>query len=35
MEFDLIPQGTRLQENGHGEAVDIRASATRTFFPPC
>ena len=32
MEFDLIPQGTRLQENGHSEAVDIRASATRTFF---
>jgi hypothetical protein len=32
MEFDLIPQGTLLQENGHGEAVDIRASSTRTFF---
>ena len=32
MEFDLIPQGTRLQENGHGEAVEIRGSATRTFF---
>ena len=32
MEFDLIPQGTRLQENGHGEAADIRGSATRTFF---
>ena len=32
MEFDLIPQGTRIQENGHGEAVDIRATATRTFF---
>jgi hypothetical protein len=32
MEFDLIPQGTRLQENGHGEATDIRGSATRTFF---
>ncbi|HXC33732.1 MAG TPA: hypothetical protein VNZ56_14725 [Verrucomicrobiae bacterium] len=32
MEFDLIPQGTLLQENGHGEAADIRASATRTFF---
>ena len=32
MEFDLIPQGTLLQENGHGETVDIRASATRTFF---
>ena len=26
MEFDLIPQGTLLQENGHGEAVDIRSS---------
>lgn len=32
MEFDLIPQGTLFQENGHGEAVDIRPSATRTFF---
>jgi hypothetical protein len=32
MEFDLIPPGTLLQEKGHGEAVDIRASATRTFY---
>ena len=32
MEFDLIPQGTLLQETAHGAAVDIRASATRTFF---
>ena len=32
MEFDLIPPGTLLQENGHGEAVDIRASSTRTFY---
>ncbi|HSZ19130.1 MAG TPA: hypothetical protein VK770_05025 [Candidatus Acidoferrum sp.] len=32
MEFDLIPPGTLLQENGHGETVDVRASATRTFF---
>jgi hypothetical protein len=32
MEFDLIPQGTLLQENGHGEAVDIHASSTRTFY---
>jgi hypothetical protein len=32
MEFDLIPQGTRVHENGRGEAVDIRAAATRTFF---
>jgi hypothetical protein len=32
LEFDLIPQGTLLQENGHGEAADIRASSTRTFF---
>jgi hypothetical protein len=31
-EFDLIPPGTLLQENGHGEAVDIRSSSTRTFF---
>jgi hypothetical protein len=32
MEFDLIPQGTLLQENGEGAAMDIRASSTRTFF---
>ena len=32
MELDLIPQGTLLQENGHGEAFDIRESSTRTFF---
>lgn len=32
MEFDLIPQGTLLQEKGHGGAVDISASATRTFY---
>ena len=32
MEFDLIPPGTRVEENGHGESVDIRASSTRTFF---
>jgi hypothetical protein len=32
MEFDLIPQGTLLQENSHGAAVDIRESATRTFY---
>ena len=32
MEFDLIPPGTLLQENGHGEAVDIRGSGTRTFY---
>jgi hypothetical protein len=32
MEFDLIPPGTLLQENGHGENVDIRSSATRTFY---
>jgi hypothetical protein len=32
MEFDLIPPGTLLQENGHGKTVDVRASATRTFF---
>lgn len=32
MEFDLIPQATLVRENGYGEAVDIRASATRTFF---
>jgi len=32
LEFDLIPPSTRVHENGHGEAVDIRASQTRTFF---
>lgn len=32
MEFDLIPLGTTVRENGHGEKVDIRASTTRTFF---
>jgi hypothetical protein len=32
MEFDLIPQATRVEENGHGETVDVRASSTRTFF---
>jgi hypothetical protein len=32
MEFDLIPQGTLVQENGHGEVADIRSSATRTFY---
>jgi hypothetical protein len=32
MEFDLIPQGTLVKENGYGAAVDIRASRTRTFF---
>ena len=31
-EFDLIPAGTLVQENSHGQAVDIRASTTRTFF---
>jgi len=32
MEFDLIPQGTLVQESGHGAAVEIRSCATRTFF---
>lgn len=32
MEFDLIPQGTTVRETGHGEAVDVRSSSTRTFF---
>jgi hypothetical protein len=32
MEFDLIPQGTLLTEKGHSEVVDIRLSATRTFY---
>ena len=32
MEFDLVPQGTLLQENGNGATVDIRESTTRTFY---
>jgi len=32
MEIALIPQGTRVEENGYGPAVDIRASQSRTFF---
>jgi hypothetical protein len=32
MEFDLIPFGTRLEENGEGEKIDISATSTRTFF---
>lgn len=32
MEFDLIPPGTQLTENGHGSTADIGASQTRTFY---
>ncbi len=32
MEFDLIPQATLVRENGHGDAVDVRTSPTRTFY---
>jgi hypothetical protein len=32
MEFDLIPTGTLVEDNGEGAPVDISASATRTFF---
>lgn len=32
MEFDLIPQGTKLTSTGEGEAVDISPSGTRTFL---
>jgi hypothetical protein len=32
MEFDLIALNTLVEESGNGEAVDITASATRTFF---
>ena len=32
LEFDLIVLNTRLESNGHGAAVDIRQSATRTFY---
>jgi hypothetical protein len=32
MEFDLIPPVTLVKQNGFGEAVNVRASQTRTFF---
>jgi hypothetical protein len=32
MEFNLIALDTVVEENGAGEAVDMSASATRTFF---
>lgn len=32
MEFNLIPLDTKVEENGHGETVDVSASSTRTFF---
>lgn len=32
MEFDLIPMDTLLEENGHGETVDVSSGATRTFL---
>src|SRR5579864_3000496 len=32
MEFDLIPQATLVEANGNSETVDVRTSATRTFF---
>jgi hypothetical protein len=32
LEFDLIAPATRLESNGNGSAVEIRASATRTFY---
>lgn len=32
MEFDLVPHGTTVRETGHGEALDVRSSSTRTFF---
>jgi len=32
MQFDLIPAGTRLTENGEAEPRDIGASQTRTFL---
>jgi hypothetical protein len=32
MEFDLIAPHTLVEESGNGEAVDVTASATRTFF---
>ena len=32
MEMDLIPQGTLVEANAHGESLDVRSSQTRTFF---
>ncbi len=32
LEFDLIAPDTRLVSNGSGPAMDIRTSATRTFY---
>jgi hypothetical protein len=32
MDFDLIPPRTLVQANGYSQAVDIRTSASRTFF---
>lgn len=32
MEFDLVPAGTRVDQNGDGAAVNVSASATRTFL---
>jgi hypothetical protein len=32
MEFDLVAAGTRVEENGDGAAVNVSASATRTFL---
>ena len=32
MQFDLVPAGTRVEENGDGAKVDVSASATRTFL---
>lgn len=31
-EFDLIAPGTHVEENGGGDAVDVTASATRTYL---
>ena len=30
--LDLVPHGTRMETNGDGAALDISASATRTFL---
>src|SRR6202045_2917193 len=32
MEFDLIPQRTLVEANGYGDAMDVRTSASRTYF---
>ena len=32
MQFDLVPMGTRVEDNSDGAAVDVSGSASRTFL---